>query len=334
MIVRYPSLFTLAIAHGFYEDGTSRDFDFVLPADTATLLRRGRLVARTLDGTLHVLFQAGADGTPVASIDGQTLRIGLRLQNPSFFNFTSSPGSPGTAIARYRNATDPATLDAAEAVTRQGRLLSHALGSAVRPLTVTLTNAQGIEVATDTLASGDDRTTVSFDLSGQPGGAFSVQEGSGPTTTYYVDAELAAAPALAVVEIAVDGDFYTTAPAFEVAFAAAEDTLKYYVVVRDHSEAEIATLSVSDAGFEEQSRDEVTFARVDALGSDDLSESLLTGDDEDVTAVLFKSDTPVARRQEGLKRIQLSRNGDVLIGSLPQPGGRAGADAIVHVKKS
>jgi hypothetical protein len=50
--------------------------------------------------------------------------------------------------------------------------------------------------------------------------------------------------------------------------------------------------------------------------------------------LLFRSQAPVARRQRGRRKIQLNRNGEVLIEHLPQPGAeRATADLIVHLSK-
>jgi hypothetical protein len=148
------------------------------------------------------------------------------------------------------------------------------------------------------------------------------------------DPELARQGVFGVVEARIDAGLYSEPAAFEIAFDAREETLRYYLVVRRYSAAELEQLSVSDAGFTEEARPEVRFTKVPAAAftAAEIPPALLGG--SDATVVLFRSQAPVARRQRGRRKIQLSRNGEVLIEHLPQPGAeRATADLIVHLSK-
>jgi hypothetical protein len=148
------------------------------------------------------------------------------------------------------------------------------------------------------------------------------------------DPELARQGAFGVVEVRIDSDLYKTPAAFEIAFAAREETLRYYLVVRRYSASELDQLRVSDAGFTEEGRPEIRFDRVAAgdFTETEIPPGLLGNGD--ATVVLFRSQAPVARRQRGRRKIQLSRNGEVLVEHLPQPGAeRATADLIVHLSK-
>lgn len=269
MTIRFHSLFTLAVTHAYY-GGPCRDVGFVIPPESERLLRGGRLLAKVLDGRLHVLFEAGEEGEPLVSAAGRTLRIGLQLLNPALPNVTAFAIDSALAVAVYANTGDPRQLDAPQAV-------------------------------------------AAADLA---------------------DPELARQGVFGVVEVRIDAGLYDAPAAFEIAFQAREETLRYYLVVRRYGAAEIDQLSVADAGFTDEGRPEIRFTRVPAgdIAETEIAPALLGG--SDATVVLFRSQAPVARRQRGRRKIQLSRNGEVLIEHLPQPGAeRATADLIVHLSK-
>jgi hypothetical protein len=148
------------------------------------------------------------------------------------------------------------------------------------------------------------------------------------------DAELMRSQLYCIAEIEIDAAFYTTAPAFQIAFAARQETLKYYVVASNYSSGDFNQLGVSDAGFTADARPQIDFDRVaaSAFGADDIPATMLG--DADARITLFRSQQPVARREKGRSRIQLARNTDILVTQLPQPGAAAAnANLIVHLSK-
>jgi hypothetical protein len=148
------------------------------------------------------------------------------------------------------------------------------------------------------------------------------------------DAELLREGLFGVVEIGIDAAFYDAPPAFRIGFAAREETLRYYVVARNYPANEFNQLEVSDAGFSAEGRAEVRFDRVapSSFGAGELPAALLGA--ADARIALFRSQTPLARREKARRRIQLARNGEVIIPQLPQPGAAsATADLIVHLSK-
>lgn len=326
-MIRFEPLLTLRVTHGYY-GGLCGDLGFVLPRDTAALMRGSRLIAKSADGVLSILFAADGDGAPLVPPAGKTLRIGLQPLGSGFANYTELDFAPFREAALYRNGTVPGQLEEPEHAALVGRLFSHELAAAERPVTVTLKDGTGAALRSETVEDG--RATVSFDLAGVPPGALVLEE-NGTLSSLYLDPELVQAGVLCVVEIRIDGSFPSAPPVFEIAFAARREVLKYYLIARSE---ELGKLSVTDAGFADEGRPEVEFVRVDAgeLAEDDLPRSLLERDGAGV--VLFKSQGPVARQARGRRKIQLSRNGDVVIGHLPQPGaGKADANLIVHVSK-
>ncbi|HEX6320899.1 MAG TPA: hypothetical protein VFZ84_18720 [Burkholderiales bacterium] len=109
-MIEFAPLFTLEAEHAYY-GGRCPDFDFAIPATSARLLAGGRLLAKTQEDRLTVLYEKGAGGEPLASLEGATLQLGLRLANPHFSNFTALPFAPGEGLPLYRNAgADPAAL--------------------------------------------------------------------------------------------------------------------------------------------------------------------------------------------------------------------------------
>lgn len=148
------------------------------------------------------------------------------------------------------------------------------------------------------------------------------------------DAELIRSGLFCLVEIEIDAAFYATAPAFQVAFEAREETLKYYIVASNYSSGDFNQLTVTDAGFTADARPRIDFDRVAAssFAADDIPAAILG--DAGTRITLFRSQQPVGRREKGRSRIQLARNTDVIVMQLPQPGAAAAtANLIVHLSK-
>ena len=340
MITRFLTLCTLDVTHTYY-GGPCRDFTYVVPADTAALLKRAKMLLRVMDGRVYVLFEAAGDGTPLLTLPGARLRLGLQLTNPSFFNFTILPMAPGVEVALYANPGGTTTLAAPAATTITGRVLTRTLSRTDRPVTVSVTNAasQGPKPAT---VSEAGQTSVSFELDGFEPGLFTVKEDytNVPitvTTTQYADAELSREALFGVIEIEVAAAFYTTPAAFTIAFDSPTETLNYYVVAANYSDTEFGQLGVAhsatlagDAGVPV-----IAFTKIasSAFTAAELPISLLGGNAARV--VLFRSSGPVKRRNGGYPGVQLVRNGDVIRSSLPQAApDRPSADLVVHLSKS
>jgi hypothetical protein len=337
MNVQFLPLFTLQVAHAYYT-GVCRDFALIVPAQTGALMRNGRLLAREVEGVLHILFEADPNGAPRVPIAGASLRLGLQLTNAYFGNVTQLPAGFPAQRLRYTNAADPQALAPAPGFSFVGDTFSHTLTQAGRPVTVTLRDAGGAAVQTDTVTAEDGRTGLSYDLRGRPTGPLTVEEvfpgDVQVDTALYLDAELRQRDAAAVVEITVDEGFYGDPPAFQLAFQAKEEVLSYYVVVNGYTANEFNGLAVADAGFAAESRPQIVFDKIESAGftAADLPVPLLAPGGERV--VLFRSQAPLARRERGRGRIQLSRQQDVLMANLPQPGvERAKADLIIHLSK-
>jgi len=271
-VIEFAALLTLEVTHAYY-GGRCSDFEFTTPSATERLLAGGRLLAKTREAKLTVLFEKAPGGGALSPLDGRTLQFGLKLANAFFPNFSVLPFLPGEGLALYRNAgADPGQLQA--------------------PVALLLNPAE-------------ER-----------------------------DAELLRAGLFGVVEITVDPGFYAAPPAFEIAFAAREETLKYYVVARNYTPAQFNQLDVTDEGFTADARPKIDFQRVAAsdFSADDVPASVLG--DAGAKVALFRSQAPVARREKARRRIQLARNTEVIVQNLQQPGAAAAtANLVIHLSK-
>ena len=335
MNTRVRRLFTLAATHAYY-GGVCPDFAFTIPSDTARILAGGRLFAKVIHDELAVVYELNTAATgPRVTCAGRRLRFGLRLVNPEFRNITALPAAPGDALHIYRNGTTPAALDAAETLACTPELFAHPLSGSTRPVTVSVLRGTS-PVRTEVVA--DARATASLDLRGLAPGRIEIEEtfagGVTQRTPYYLDAEMKREGAFGIVEIDVAAGFYTSAPSFRIAFDAPLETLKYYVVVSNYSNADVAALAVKDNGFAEEGRPEITFSKVlpAAFTADDLPAATLTAPGSSL--LLFKSQSPVRRRAQPRRKLQLKKNADALIEHLPQPGSsHPTADLVVHLSK-
>jgi hypothetical protein len=335
MITSFRPLCTLAMAHAYYSTQACRDFDFLVPVDTAATLRNRRLLAKKRDGVLHVLFETDTEGAPLIPLAGLTLRFGLQLLNPLFDNITAP--LPLAALPLYRNAATPGSLDPATGVVMTGRLLCHPLTRTARPVTVSIHNPAGQPLQTENLTAEHHRDTVSANLTGQAAGAYRVEESypdQTATISYYLDPELQRAGLFAMVELTIASDFPASPPPFLISFAARQERLNYYLVASNYTPGEMTNLAVADKGFAEEGRPQIHFERVEppAFTAEEIPVAMLAKPGQQV--VLYKSQGMVARREQARRKIELSKNGDVLIKHLPQVGAASGnGDVVIHISK-
>jgi hypothetical protein len=93
---------------------------------------------------------------------------------------------------------------------------------------------------------------------------------------------------------------------------------------------------VQDAGFTAEARPQIQFSRVlpADFGPGHLAPALLDPSGS-ARIALFEAQAAVTRRARGPAGVELHRNGDVLIGHLPQPGAdRSDAQFVVHLSQS
>lgn len=337
-MVQFSTLLTVTLSHTYYS-GACRDFEFLPSADTLRQMKNVHLVSKEYDGKLCLFFEADESGSPRFPTTGTSLRFGLRLVNPFFSNFTLLNSDPGSSLQFYRNSTTAPLLLETATVIPAGPLFNHPLQKNSRPLTVACKDAGGVLLQTTAITAAEDRTSISYDLTGQTPGLYRIEETDAAdtvSTDYYVDGEFYPQSLFGVVQIALDAGFYTQAAGFTINFSAKEELLKYYVVTKKYSVQELNQLSVSDAGFSEDARTQIQFTKKTDPTQWSSREQALIASSGDASAklVLFESSSQVPRQERARKKIQLAKRGDLLITHLPQPDiQRASAEIIIQVVK-
>ena len=336
MSTSFGILFSVKIAHTYYS-GDCQDFEFIIPSDSGTILRDRRIITRVSKGICYFLCDKNELGIPVVAVSGIGIRIGLKLNNPFFSNFTKLDFKPGTTPL-YRNITSPTSLNPPVEMLLAGPLFAYPLTKTTRPVTVTVKDYLNNVLQTATVTKDTDTTPAPFDLRGYAPNVYSVNEKQGSSTKknlYYIDPDLAGKPIFGIVEINIADSFFTPAPpVFTLNFVAKEEVLKYYIVGKNYTPSDLNHLSVADAGYNEDSRPQVQFTKVNqgAFIATDISPSLLTFTGTSV--VLFKSQSPVPRLEKARRKIQLSKNSDVILKHLPLPGiDRSNSDIIIQISK-
>jgi hypothetical protein len=333
MSTEFKTLATLRLTHA-YNGGIATQLETILPEETARSMRRGRMLARTLNGVLHFIYEAAETGAALAPLPGAKLRVGLRVVGPSFENVTDPASLPASGIAHWRNVGT--TLNPFNPTRVVGSIFEHALGDAARPVTVSVHDGT-TELWSEVVTAAQGRATVSTDLSGFDPGLLTLREAY-PTSTIetgvLLHPELMRRDLLGVVDIEVDASFYTAPPAFEIAFGARAEVLAYYLVVDNHTPTELANLAVEDLGFTADGRTEIQFTRVDPPFSAGSLPTTQLGGAATSSFVLFRSSTAIARQARARRRIELHRNTDVLIQNLPQPRpDQPDANVVLHIGK-
>jgi hypothetical protein len=335
-MTEFRTLFTLGVSHDYYREGC-KDFEFLFPNDAGRLLANTKVLAREREGKLFALFEANEGGPALLSAAGKTLRIGLKLNNPFFSNFTKLDFDPNLVVPLYKNSVNPASLNGPEKVLLVGGLFSHSISDNARPVTVKLRDQNGSIIQTDTITSDVNRNTVSYDVTLLDPGLYSVEE-IYPTANgfifYYSDPQFVRAGVFGLVEIKISKAFYNASPDLKIEFQAKKETLKYYVIAKSYTNTEFNSLSITDAGFNDDGRPQVNFTKVlpASFTANDISPDLLmpTGS----KLALFKSQAVVVRSEKARRKIQLKKNNNVLIENLPQPGiEKVNSDLIIQLTK-
>lgn len=329
-------LFSVEISHFYYSEAC-KDLDFIISPENSLQARNGRIIFRLNKGILYALAEKQQDGSPLSTAHGLRFRFGLMLNNPNFIHFTQL-SFPEGSVPYYSNQADLSQLDNGKAVYPTGQLFSHKLSGSGRPVTVTLRDTQQNDVFSKVITDPAESDIIPVDLRDYANGLYQLTEKYTAQTAefqYCIDPALHSSNLFGIVEINVDKSFYTgQPPKFRIVFDSREEILKYYIVGKNYSTADLNSIVVADAGFAEESRPQLLFTRVNQnnFTANDIPPELLTGTNSKV--VLFKSQVTVKRQEKPRKKIQLTKNGDVIIRHLPQPSPeQPSSDMIIQISK-
>lgn len=332
MMSEWTTLCTVQVTH-IYWGGDCADLEFVIPRSMGVILCRARVLARSTLGKLMLLVELNDQGGARFSLAGMALYFGIRLVQPYLSNYTAL----AVRCPLYSNRGQPATLAAPVECLLTGSRLSVPVGELLRPAEVVVRDLSGASLRAESLAEDDARTEITLELSGLPAGRYTLEtadSGGVEQRALILEPELAASGAFGLLELTPSDAPLAAPPALTLPLTALAQHLCFYVVAHHFSASDFALLSVQDAGAAEDNRAPIAFERVESSAFTDAELPVtLLGDSEDQIA-LFRSTDPLARQARGRKRLQLNKNGDVLIANLPQPCAQSStSDIIVRVSK-
>jgi hypothetical protein len=331
--ITFRPLWTIEVRHEFH-GGACDALDFIVPPSTALTLAGAHAMARQRDGRLQVLIETDEAGLPLSPLAGAHFLFGLRPREASFDLITVPLALPPGSSALWSNTADANALAGPSEVRISGEQLRIEPRSPVRPLTLCMFDALDIERRQAVLNEGDEAWT--------PQGLFThgtwrvEEQAGGAPQSWALRVEPELAGAWGLLDLAVDAGHIAAGHAFALEFAARSDTLRYYVVASRFAEAEFNQVQVLDAGFAAEARPQIQFSRVlpAAFGVSHLAPELLDPSGS-ARIALFEAQATVTRRVRGPAGVELHRNGDVLVGNLPQPGAdRPDAQFVVHLSQS
>jgi hypothetical protein len=331
--ITFRTLWTIEVRHAFH-GGACDALAFIVPPSTERALAGAHAMARQLNGRLHVLIETDEAGAPLSTLAGAHFLFGLKPREASFDLISVPLGLPAGDSAVWDNTADADVLAGPRAVRIVGEQLRIEPRLETRPLTLRLFNSADVLHAQTVLNVGDESWTLPGLF---PRGAWRVEEqAAGPPQSWSLLVEPELIGAWGVLNIAVDAGHIAAGHDFAIEFAARSDTLRYYVVATRFAEAEFNQVQVIDSGFGAEARPQIAFNRVlsAAFNAGHLAPELLDPSGS-ARIALFEAQASVARRARGPGGVALQRNGDVLVGNLPQPGAdRPDAQFVVHLTQS
>ncbi|MGS0754988.1 hypothetical protein ACVBEH_09915 [Roseateles sp. GG27B] len=331
--IAFRPLWTVTVQHSFF-GGDCDALSFSVPPSTERILAGAHALLRVLDGALHVLVEVNEADAPRSDLTGLRVLIGLSPREATFDLITQALGVPRGDTALWDNTADANALAGPRAVRISGEQLRIEPRSTERPLTLRLFDAANVQRAQAVLNVGDEAWTL-------PGlfahGEWRVEEqAAGPATSWALWVAPELVNAWGVLALRFDATHLPAGQAFTLSFAARSDTLRYYVVANRYGLSDFNNLSVQDDGFAAEARPAIVFNRVAPanFNASHLAPALLDPSGS-ARIALFEAQSPVDRRVRGPVGLALHRNGDVLIGNLPQPGAeRYDAQFVVHLSLS
>ncbi|MGQ8364217.1 hypothetical protein [Glaciecola sp. 1036] len=331
--MEFSKLMDVSITHDFY-DGLCGDLILKPVVNTGKLMHVGKMRSVNQNGQTSLFYQQNPLAEPMQNMSGAHLLFAL-VPTSTTFSVITQLGNKTNQLTIYRNDADPNSLSA-QSFTKAGERFTYEIVLEQRPLTLTLLNSAGDTVESYEITAAQNIQSFTFELALYENGLYRITE---QTDSDNAETNIAFFPELpsqcqGLLILTVDSSHYSSPVDFTINFNAREDRLNYYIVATKYAEADLTGLSVTDAGYEEQNRTEITFNKLQVADFTDqeIDSSLLTQNGNNV--ILFQSQSAVSRRLVGPKHIQLTLNDEVLFSSLPIPGSnRVTADFFIHVAK-
>ena len=337
MMIRYQSLLTLQIAHSFF-NGVVDDVDWLTSTRAKQIAAKSSALIKTNNGQLLIVNERDSNGLNIKPLNSASFFIGAHWRREELASVTAASSNP-RQVPLFRNIDNANALSPAQMVYLSNSRLRHAIVSVERPLTIRLIDSDGDVLNERVITAAMGLEALSFSEQPLPQGLVTVVEIkpnlTENVTHYVIDEELQGRSLSALFELRLAASMEQTPANLTASFNGVSQVLKYYVVTRNYSAQEQAELNIVDNGAVDDQRPAVTFDKIlpANFSDEEFPPDLVTP--EDASVVLFKSSSVQPRQSAVRHKLQLRRDGDVLIQHLPHAGlGRTTADVIVYLVKT
>ncbi len=325
--MRYASLFRLDLKHPFYKDGQCPDFIVTPTQHTKRLLKNHKCVLQTLPAGLLIRIAVEDDWlAPIIPLAEDALfDFQLRLRNPDFALFTDLSALEGNPAPLYTNVSLSAGDTALALTARTARSTEHFVVAHPAPMDRFVLGGRPLDgmAVSDVDVEGAVTQIEDYDPAGKriTVNTQAAAVGAAFTVDYPVQPRLEAG---VFADVALHADASMTpnndAPtAFTITFQSKEAYWAYYFVT--NLEDDQAGFEIRDAdaetpiSFGESGRTDLT----DPPDPDDAVATMLAEEYPEMSRIRFVSDEPLDCRQQPRKKVQLTLEGQTLLGPLPNP---------------
>lgn len=334
MTSTFKNIFELALYHDFYKEEKCCDFTLLPVSAAARMMSNHGALFRTKENNAFAVILSDASDTTAARPirPDVSLVFAMKLDNYAFSNFTNEFPSAGK-IFLFSNNIDPTITELdREEIFLCGNFLQHRIVSNLAVMLV-LKDAGGNELARSSFEAGSSGIAWQFDVKLPANDFYTVTEDvTGDTFTYYSDKDLLVSGIFGLIRItnhATSPFTYDGALSYTISFTSSSRTWRYYVVAPGMSAADI-TAQLSVVNVPDLGMTAIAFTKTYPVPANDKTAPTLHKDTSKIA--LFASDQQLAFQQVPRKRIELRKNGTVLINHMPNPDVYApGTEMFIYV---
>lgn len=333
MTSTFKNIFGLSLHHDFYREEKCCDFSIFPVSDTTRVMSNHAVLFRSKENAVFAVTLANeADTAPARPLKSDAaLLFALKLDTPAFSNFTNENPSAGKIFlfTNSKIAGVPELIRQEIALT--GTFLQHRIVTNLA-VTLLLKDTAGNELARASFEAGSAGITWQFDVK-LTNDFYTVTESATATSyTYYADKDLVSSGIFGIVRIINHATLpftYDGTLNYTITFTSRTQPWSYYVVAPGMSGADImnqlTVVNVPDTGMSA-----IVFTKTYPVPANDKTAPLLYKDTSKVA--LFASNQQLAFSQVPRKRIELRKNGTVLINHMPNPDVFApGTEMFIYV---
>ena len=259
-------LFTAEFLHEYYTDGKCPDLEIVPASATARIMKGQWLSMHSFENGFNLAYSSEKLADPQdPAFTYEKLHFLLRVKKDDFFHYTAIDWKE-RFLFYYSFDTAGQQLETSQ-IKLFGQLFNYQFSVVqIAPVTISITNASGVQVYEETLDITENDNDVQIDLRNQPGGQYNIiilqNEVPVHEEKCVIDTDLLGAKIFGILEIP-ELSPADPAPLFQVAFESSQSTWKYYVIVKKEYPEHIHVIEDREDGAQNNRYSNILFEFVE-----------------------------------------------------------------------